>query len=620
MTESLLHRGPDTGDVWQDPDVPYAAGHRRLSILDLSDDGAQPMESASGRYVVVYNGEIYNFPELRDALIRQGCTFNSRTDTEILLTAIEMWGLNRTIQKLRGMYAFALWDRQDKVLDLVRDPFGKKPLYVGWAGNALVFSSELKAIRNHPDFTPALNRQAFALYMRYSCVAAPHSIYNNVWSLKPGHRLHLPYTDLKAGSDLVARMECYWNAVDIAGQGKAYPLSTLNERALIDEFETHLGRAVRQRMISDVPLGAFLSGGLDSSAVAALMQSMSAKSIKTFTIGFEDQDYNESGHAQKVADHLGTKHRTYLLSERQALDIIPRLSTIYDEPFADISAIPTLLVSQYTKQSVSVALSGDGGDELLGGYNRHIQGPKLLRLSRMLPAFLRTLLEKNIETVNGECWDGLLSHIPQAGVKMHKLAAALGAKNAQDLYDRLISTFQEKNWPLAGPYNADFEYPALPSPSMGPAEQMMLWDSLHYLPHDILVKTDRASMAHSLEVRCPFLDTRLYEFCQSLPPSMKIRGGQGKYILRKMLERYLPPSLTERPKQGFSVPMDRWLRGDLRDWAEDLLDEQDLETSGLYNIRRVRALWDAHLKGEGYHTQKLWTVLMAQSWMKTWMQ
>ncbi len=621
MLESLVHRGPDAGDLWQDPNAACVLGHRRLSIIDLSACGAQPMESSSGRYMIVFNGEIYNFLDLRRDLEAKGAIFKGRSDTEVMLAAIEMWGLNQALQKFNGMFAFALWDRKERDLHLVRDRLGKKPLYVGWAGKSLVFGSELKALCAHGDFKRELNKDALALYMRYSSVPAPHSIYKNCWSLPAGHRLKISLGSIAAGSDLSTQMEPYWNHLEVLQQSRQRKIDGRDEQAIISEFEALLGDCVEERMMSDVPLGAFLSGGIDSSAVVALMQARSRSKIKTYSIGFSVDGFDEAVYARKVASHLGTDHHELYVGGSDALAVIPHLSSMYDEPFADISAIPTYLVCKFARQDVTVALSGDGGDEMLGGYNRHVLGPKIWNKMRYMPGFARSALAGMIHAVPTNRWNGLIKNIPQAGTRIHKIGDILSKGSESEIYTALASTWDD---PAALVKGASEPLIPLTDPAQQPenmsfAEKMMYWDALSYLPNDILVKVDRASMAVSLEARAPLLDRKIYEYVWSLPESVKIKDGKGKWLLREVLARHVPRELFERPKQGFAMPVGDWLRGDLRDWAEVLLDEKSLKGDDILDAGLVRKIWAEHQSGHGNHAERLWSVLMFQSWKEKWL-
>lgn len=618
MTDALIHRGPDSGDLWQDPDCSLVLGHRRLAILDLSKHGAQPMSSASGRYVIVFNGEIYNHLSLRKDLEAKGAVFHGHSDTETLLAAVEIWGLNRTLQKINGMFAFALWDRKNRVIDFARDRFGKKPLYLGWAGKHLVFASEVKAFHMHPEFDAQIDKKSTALYMRYSCVPAPFSIFKNVWQLAPGCRMTFDMNSVEAGADLRSLMQPYWSARDILRDAKNHPNSK-SEGEIVEEFEELLTQSVKDRMISDVALGAFLSGGIDSSCIVALMQKISPRPVHTYTIGFDDAAYDEAGYAAKIALHLGTHHHEHTCTPQDALDVIPKLPHMYDEPFADQSAIPTFLVSEFARRDVTVALSGDGGDEMLGGYSRHVSGPKIWSLMRPLPQFMRSILTKGITSFSPEQWQNLRKNKPLFGKHMHKAAAMLSLETREDIYTRLTSTWDEL--PTLSHNDAKLDDDVLPSVAgLGFAEDIMLWDTMTYLPNDILTKVDRASMAVSLEARAPLLDPRIYNFVWRLPMKYKIRDGKGKWLLRQVLGKHVPRELFERPKQGFNVPVGEWMRSSLREWAEDLLDAQHIKEQGLLDADHVRRIWQEHLNGHGNHAEGLWGVLMFQAWHKHWMQ
>lgn len=617
MTQTLAHRGPDSADIWQDPDVPLVLGHRRLAILDLSAEGNQPMQSPSGRYMIAFNGEIYNHLELREQLQKNGHAFNGRSDTETLLYAIEHWGLNLTLQKVRGMFALALWDRKTPALHLIRDRFGKKPLYVGWAKNALVFGSELKALRAHPDFDAQIDKRTLALYTRYACVPAPHCIYENVWQLPPGHRLTLELETLAPALDLQTLMHPYWSAKDVAQDAKTHPVKG-DQGSILQEFERLLSASIKDRMISDVPLGAFLSGGIDSSLIVALMQKISGTPVHTFTIGYEDDAYNEAPHAAKIAAHLGTQHHEHICTADDALNVIPNLPAIFDEPFADQSAIPTFLVSQFARKSLSVALSGDGGDELMGGYSRHVSGAKIWNIMRPMPPILRRALAQGITKFSPAQWQSLHKNNPHFGVHMHKAASILSLETRQDIYTRLTSVWDDL--PTLEYTEAKLGTAQLPLLAGIPmAEQIMLWDTLAYLPNDILTKVDRASMANGLEARAPLLDNRLYDYVWRLPMEYKIRGGKGKWLLREILSAHIPQSLFDRPKQGFNIPIDAWLKGPLQDWAENLLEEKKLKEQGLFNPAIIRKQWNAHLAGDANNAQALWSILMFQAWQEKWL-
>lgn len=620
MAEALVHRGPDTGDLWQDPEIPMVLVHRRLSILDLSPLGAQPMESQSGRYIIVFNGEIYNYRELRTQLEKgHSITFRGHSDTEVILALIDHFGFAEALEKINGMFAIALWDRREKALFLARDRFGKKPLYVGWAGSTLVFGSELKALCAHPEFRRDVNRNALTSFMRFGYVPAPLCIYQQVWHLPAGCMIALDMRMLRGGQDLGPLIETYWRHKDALEAARAHPMLG-EEGDIIKDFDELLSLCVRDRMVADVPLGAFLSGGIDSSTIVALMQKNSQTPVKTYTIGFDETGYDEAAYAKAVAAHLGTDHHEMYLSGQAALDIVPRMPEIYDEPFADISAIPTYLVSKFARDSVTVALSGDGGDEMLGGYNRHISGPKSWAIVQNIPPLLRKPFSELISNVPTGMWQSLRPEHPEFGSHMHKFADILTKQTPNDVYLRLVSQWQN---PKSIVFDGKEELIPLVTPDLQVsdirfAEEMMYWDALSYLNGDILTKVDRASMAVSLEARAPLLDRRIYEYVWRLPLDYKIRNGKGKWLLRQVLQKYLPEELYERPKQGFSIPISQWLRHDLKDWAEDLLDEYELKAQGFLNYVEIRTLWQDHLKGRGNHAGKLWCVLMYQDWYRRW--
>lgn len=616
MTDTLRHRGPDAHDVWQDPDVPLLLGHRRLSIIDLSPEGRQPMESFSGRYMIVYNGEIYNFPALKKELELAGVAFRGRSDTEVLLAAVEVYGLNLALQKLNGMFAFALWDRKEKTLHFVRDRFGKKPLYIGWAGKTLMFGSELKALRAHPDFSAQMNQAALSLYMKYGYVSAPQCIFENVWSLPAGHRLTVKLGAVDSGEDLSRHMQSYWDHWRALGDAKLKMDENKKDSEAVEEFSEILKAAVQDRMISDVPLGAFLSGGIDSSVVVALMQKHSGRPVKTYTIGFQEAGYDEAAHAKRIAAHLGTDHHEMYLEAKDALGVIPQLPEIFDEPFADVSAIPTYLVSKFAQADVTVALSGDGGDEMLGGYTRHIAGPRIWKRARLLPKPVRALIARKLQSVSTQKWDEYFSNRPQAGSAVHKAAAVFALDSQQQMYHHLAGQggdmfLMQRNETQQDTHdvwrNTDLTF----------SEKMMFMDALFYLQNDILTKVDRASMAVSLETRAPLLDVRVYDYCWSLPEKFKIRNGKGKWLLREVLKNHLPEEHFNRPKQGFNMPVAEWLRGSLRDWAEDLLARE--KTKDCFDAQEVSTAWQAHINGSGNHSGKLWTLLMFQAWKARWL-
>ena len=623
MTATLHHRGPDDHGSWVDETAGLALGHTRLSIVDLSASGHQPMMSASGRYVITFNGEVYNHRMLRRELTATGRApgFRGHSDTEVMLAAIEAWGIDAAVEQFVGMFAFALWDRETRSLHLVRDRLGIKPLYYGWSGRTLLFASELKAFRVHPGFQAEVDRDAVAFLMQRGCVPAPHSIYRGVFKLLPGTILTFEAPD---GRDPSARV--YWSAHEVAARGVAKPF-TGSDREAVDHLDTLLRDAVALRMVADVPLGAFLSGGVDSSTVVALMQAQSGRPVRTFSIGFADLEHDEAGQARAVANHLHTDHTELYVSPADALAVIPRLPELYDEPFADSSQIPTFLVSAVARRYVTVALSGDGGDELFAGYNRHVWATRLWRATQWMPESVRTVSSRALAAVGTDAWERLVHRIrplvPRAlgdrtpGAKLQKLVRAFSASSADGIYDSLASQWDVPNslvlgatapaaLPTDGAYHPTFAHPF---------ERMLYLDLVTYLPDDILTKLDRASMAVSLEARVPLLDHRVVEFAWHLPRSMRVRAGRSKWILRQVLDRYVPRALIDRPKWGFAVPLDAWLRGPLRPWAEELLDPRILRDDGFLDAEVVRSHWTAHLSGRRNLGEQIWNVLMFQAWL-----
>jgi asparagine synthase (glutamine-hydrolysing) len=597
MTDALAHGGPDGRGIWHDEQV--ALGHRRLAILDLSDLGHQPMRSVSGRYVMSYNGEIYNYEKLTAELVREGCQFKSHSDTEVILAAIETWGFEKTLSVLNGMFAIALWDRQDKKLYLARDRFGEKPLYYGIVNGAFLFASELKALKLYPEFQPKINAEAVQLLLRYAYIQAPHSIYQDVFKLQPGHFLVVDQS-------LQPKIVCYWSALEAASQAKKQGASYSFSEA-VDALESRLMIAVKNRCTSDVPFGAFLSGGVDSSTIVALMQKTLDQSVKTFSVGFESQAYNEAPYAHAVATHLGTDHRELYVSDQDALDVIPQLASIYDEPFADSSQIPTYLVSQLAKKDVTVVLSGDAGDELFGGYQRYFFYHHLQRL-HALPGWLKKSLAMGLKKIPPG-WVG-----QKRALKLGKLALILqGDGYASSLYDTLISQNYAAQEFLhhTAPYHMQF--PMLEG-GFSPVETVMLWDTISYLPGDILAKVDRASMAVALETRVPFLDHTLFEFLWALPMDFKVQKNNGKVLLKELLYRYVPKHLVDRPKAGFGIPIHDWLRGPLKEWAGDLI--ASTAQSDLLNTPVLEKALQSHLNGTGDLGYLLWNALILQDWIQ----
>lgn len=617
MADALAHRGPDARGTWADETAGIGLGFRRLAILDLSPAGHQPMASADDRYVVVYNGEIYNYQDLRAELEGAGARFRGTSDTEVMLAGLVHWGPAQTIARLWGMFAIALWDRHDRTLWLARDRLGKKPLYFGWADGVFLFGSELKALRAHPAGPSRVSPAALASFLRFAYVPDPYCIYEGLHKLPPG-----AFAVVRPGQDPV--VTTYWDARTVAADGRARP-SPLDDQAAVDELDTLLRDATRRRMVADVPVGAFLSGGIDSSAVVALMQAESGRPVRTFTLGFDGADYDEARDAKAVAAHLGTDHSTLYVTPEQAQAVIPRLSDIYDEPFADTSQIPTFLVSQMARRAVTVAVSGDGGDEAFGGYNRYLWAPEVVRRSAPYPAWARGVAGRALTAVAPATWDALGRMVPggarhrSLGDKLHKVGLALPARNDDEVYLSLTSQWQAP--PLAD--RQVREYPLVvhdggvraAAPDF--VDRMMLLDTLSYLPGDILVKVDRASMAVGLEARAPLLDHRVIEWAWRQPRDRRIRDGRGKWALRRVLDRYVPQALVDRPKAGFAVPLHDWLRGPLRAWAESLLSDTALRDS-LLDRTRVRTVWQEHVAGRANHLPRLWTVLMWQAWRSRW--
>ena len=622
MTATLAHRGPDDSGDWADPRSGLALGLRRLAIIDLSPNGAQPMLSSSGRYVIVFNGEVYNFGRMRAELEPLGYKFRGGSDTEVMLAAIEEWGLEPAVRRFVGQFALALWDRQDRTLHLVRDRLGIKPLYYGRMGSTLLFGSELKALKAHPSFDAQINRNALTLYLRHNYVPTPYSIYEGIRKQRPGTILAF-----RSSSQADVAESVYWSARSVAEGGVADPFEGSPEEA-IEELDRCLKDSVELRMIADVPLGAFLSGGVDSSTTVALMQSMSSRPVRTFTIGFHEDEYDEARHAREVAKHLGTDHTELYVSPEDAQDVIPRLPQLYDEPFSDSSQIPTFLISQLARRHVTVSLSGDGGDELFGEYNRYFRGRTIWNRVSLLPGALRRVGARAITSISPRSWDRSLAVLgsavparlrePMAGDKLHKLAEVLAVSSPEAMYLGLVSHWGEPEKIVLG----GSEPPTALTDRAKWArlsdftQRMMYLDLVTYLPDDILTKLDRASMGVSLEARVPLLDHRVVEFAWKLPLSLKISNGSGKWLLRQLLYRYVPRNLIERPKMGFGIPIADWLRGPLRGWAEGLLNAERIQQEGFFDPAPIRAKWDEHLAGRRNWHYPLWDVLMFQAWLE----
>ena len=627
MNSAISHRGPDTNGAWSDKNLGIVLGHQRLSIIDVSSSGNQPMQSSSGRYILTYNGEIYNYLKIRKELEMNNANikWKGNSDTEILLESIGFWGIELTLQKIQGMFAFGIWDQKMRRLILARDRIGEKPLYYGWQGEGnnrvFLFGSELKALKVHPEFNGQINRDAIALQLRHNCIPAPYTIYKDIYKLLPGNYLELKHNDLK--KELLSYPKKYWSLTSSLMYGNKNQLK-FNEDEIQKDLEENLKISIKKQMISDVPIGAFLSGGVDSSTVVALMQSQSHQPVKTFTVGFNEKEYNEAKFAKKIAKHLGTNHTELYVSPKAAMEVIPKISTIYDEPFSDSSQIPTFLVSQLTKQHVKVAISGDGGDELFCGYNRYKMSEKFSSIFRFMPFSLRKTLASTIQSISPHNLDKISRFIPildqptNFGDKIHKGADVLNTKNFSDIYYTLCSHWKnpteivlnsKEPGTLLTKFKPNINY-------LNTQQQMMALDFLTYLPDDILVKVDRAAMASSLETRVPFLDHNLIEYVFKIPHSLKFRNGHGKWILKKILNQYVPKSLTQRPKVGFEIPLGSWLRGPLRDWAENLLNEKRLNQENFFNTKLVRDKWLEHLDGKKNWQHHLWDILMFQAWLE----
>lgn len=627
MTNALVHRGPDSAGYWVDEQAGVALGHRRLAIIDLTPEGHQPMHSACGRYVIAFNGEIYNFKALRQALEAETTArpilFRGHSDTEVMLAAISHWGLEESLKRFNGMFAFALWDKQERALHLARDRMGEKPLYYGRVGKHFLFGSELKSLRAHPDFRPEIDRNALSLYLRHNYIPCPYSIYRGIHKLPPASWL-----TIKAGGDF-DRMapKPYWSCKQVAEYGVRNQFDGTEEEVL-GRLDTLLRDAVSLRMEADVPLGAFLSGGIDSSIVVALMQAQSAQRVKTFSIGFQESGYNEAEHAKAVANHLGTDHTELYVTPQEAMSVIPKLPALYDEPFADSSQIPTYLVSELARRHVTVSLSGDGGDELFAGYQRYLGSEDYWKKIGPYPAKLRQLIAGALSAVPARTWDSgfkvLSGLLPGAvkkyahGDRVNDLTDILKTATPDEMYHWVMSQWKHPSKIVVGGHAMPTvlgdrkQWPDLPEFT----NRMLYFDSMMYLPDDIMVKLDRASMGVSLESRVPILDHRVVEFAWQVPLSMKIRDGQGKWLLRQLVRKYVPRALIERPKMGFAVPIDVWLRGELREWAENLLEEKRLREEGFFDPAPIRKRWSEHLSGTRNWHNELWVILMFQTWLE----
>jgi len=616
MALEIEKRGPDSYGGWADENVGLSIGHRRLAIIDLSIAGHQPMISRSGRSLIAYNGEIFNAPELRAELISKGCQFRGHSDTEVILEACEYWGVAAACQRLIGMFAFVFWDREKKILFLVRDRVGIKPLYWGMNQGILFFGSQPKSFRKHPAWKPEIDKDALTAYFRFNYVPTPLSIFKGIQKLTPGTVLSI---DASGKTDETR----FWDLLDVAK--RSINKTSKSENELIQELDDLLRDAVKRRMVADVPLGAFLSGGIDSSTVVALMQAQSDSPIKSFSIGFSEEGYDEAKHAALVAKHLKTEHHELYLQAKDAQSIIPDIPNWFDEPFADVSQIPTFLVSRMAREHVVVSLSGDGGDELFAGYNRYLLGNSLWQRIKLMPYWLRKIGASSIRALQPQRWDQMSGLLPARfrprlmGDKAYKLADLMMLPSNQDFYRSLVSHWDKpEQVVLGGMEGKTYPWVGCDIAFKDFIEEMQYLDTLTYLPDDILTKVDRASMAVSLEARVPLLDHRVIEFAWSLPSQMKIRDNQGKWLLRKVLDRYVPRELIDRPKMGFGVPIDQWLRGPLREWAEDLLSYNRLKNDGLLNPEIIRQRWSEHLSNQRNWQYSLWGVLMFQAWYAKW--
>jgi asparagine synthase (glutamine-hydrolysing) len=633
MASTFVHRGPDDEGIWVDAEAGVGLGHRRLAIVDLSPAGHQPMLSADGRYVVTYNAEIYNHAELRQELEAQDAApsggWRGHSDTETFLECVSTWGLDRTLPKIVGMFAFALWDRKERKLHLVRDRFGEKPLYYGWAGKDFVFASELKAIRAHPRFKGEIDRIALRMFAARTYIPAPFSIYKRLFKLEPG--CVLTVTLDAAGAPLDASPQVgraatglslrrYWSYRDVVRNGLANPIA--DEADALEQLEQVLAKAISDQSVADVPVGTFLSGGIDSSTIVALYQKYSSLPVRTFTIGFEEAGFNEAEDAKAVAQHLGTVHSERYVTVKETRDVIPLLPAMYDEPFADSSQIPTFLVSRFAREQVTVALTGDGGDELFAGYNRHFSAPQLWHRLRKLPRPLRSAIGSPFSRLPSQFWHGAANLLPgrrppHLGRKIQKgLRVAGSVRNFDELYSSFLDEWSFEESPVRGGDVAGAGWDMDCGVHASDTLRTMYCDAVSYLPDDILCKVDRASMAVSLETRVPFLDHRVANLAARIPLHMKVRGGTGKHILRQLLRQEVPRELIERPKAGFGIPVGEWIKGPLRPWAEDLLDPSRMAGEGWFDADIVQRRWREHLSGRRDSTPALWALLMFQAWLR----
>ena len=632
MSATLNHRGPDDAGTWINEESGIAFGHQRLSIIDLSPAGHQPMVSPCGRFTTVFNGEIYNHLQLRDKLNTSANkqSWKGHSDTETLVTAFSQWGIEKTLQQLVGMFAIAVWDFKEKRLFLIRDRFGEKPLYYGWSNGVFLFGSELKALQKYKRFSNQIDRGALSLYMKYMYVPTPYSIFRDIYKLEPGCILQIdkgtkpPTLPLFAPFRAQGINIAQWYSISNMAQAGQKNLIT-DQNDAVDLLEKTLLESVRLQLISDVPLGAFLSGGIDSSVITALMQKVCKDPVKTFTIGFEESSFNEAIYAKEVSRHLGTEHHELYVTSSDAFKVIPHLPTLYDEPFADSSQIPTYLVSKLARESVTVSLSGDAGDELFGGYNRYLWGSRVWNKVRWMPLIVRQTLGVAINKISVNTWDSIGNSLPNSsrvslmGDKAHRMAHRLkNVKSLDDVYHSLVTEGYKEDGLVVNDKAAlitKLDNNDIVSGIVDFEHRMMLLDSLTYLPDDILTKVDRAAMGVSLETRIPFLDYRVAELAWRLPLDTKINNGETKWPIRQVLYKYVPKELIERPKAGFAIPVGQWIRGPLREWAADLLNEERIRREGYFNPELVQQLWQQHLSGKYDWTPRLWAILMFQAWL-----
>ncbi|MDB2665374.1 asparagine synthase (glutamine-hydrolyzing) [Gammaproteobacteria bacterium] len=627
MTELLEHRGPDASGTWSDELNNIAFGHRRLSIVDLTDAGNQPMHSFLERYVISYNGEIYNHLEIREIINKQNSHYrwNGTSDTETILGALDVFGIERMLEMCCGMFAMAIWDKQEQKLFLARDRLGEKPLYYSKNDRGIAFASELKALRNQSLHEFKIDKYAIKNYLSRGYIDENHCIDKKTYKVPPGHIVAFDATFS------TPKRISYWPWIDIEKKKFSQKSPSTNFKKESRNLEQILSTVVASHMMSDVPLGSFLSGGIDSSLITALMQENSSKPIKTFTVGFEEDAYNESKYSEKIANHLGTDHTSFILNESDALKVIPELSSIYDEPFADYSQIPTILLAREAKKHVTVALTGDGGDEIFGGYNRYSLAPKLWQISKFLPGFIKKNTSyiadslQNKKILQSPALASIISKVgysPQLLLKISQLSKHFSnAESFPEFFYKITSTFDDPNEILRDQsmeYSVDFFNSIFPNKKSDNLRWMMFVDSLTYLPGDILTKVDRASMSASLETRAPFLDKRIVDSVSEFNSTCLLSKGKGKIILRDILSRYVPDNLFERPKQGFTIPLDKWLRTDLKDWAEDLLLSEKIDEFGIFDSYKVKSLWNEHIEKRNNHAAKVWTILMMQSWLDNW--